>query len=280
MGPLIVVNLGKQSMFKKILIVGGLVITATGVFFSVNESAEANNSSVPVSIAKPAELDPTQLNVDLLKTKINAKLGLIVDKVEATPVPGIALLITNQGLFYSSYNGDYFIQGKVYSLVSEVEDLAEKSLSKMRQEGLEEFKNDMIIFKAKNEKYVVTAFTDITCGYCRKMHKQMADYNNRGITFRYLAYPRSGIKDQTGNYTQGFKDLRSIWCSDDPNAAMTNAKNSRSVAYRVCDKPIEAEFDFGRQVGVNGTPAIVLSNGMMVPGYQPPAQLEQLLKTL
>lgn len=267
-------------MFKKIVIIGGLAVIAAGVFFSMNEAAVANSASTPSSIAKTAELDPTQLNSDLLKAKIKAKLGLTVRKVETTPVPGIALLITNQGLFYSSYNGDYFIQGKVYSLVSEVTDLAEQSLSKIRLEGLEEFKDDMIEFKAKDEKYVVTAFTDITCGYCRKMHKEMADYNDRGITFRYLAYPRSGIKDQSGEYSQGFKDLRSVWCSEDSAAAMTNAKNSRNVAYRVCDKPIEEQFNFGRQVGVNGTPALVLSNGMMVPGYQPPEQLEQLLKSL
>jgi len=267
-------------MFNKILIVGGLAVVAASVFFSVNESAVASNSLVSNSIAKPAQQDPTQLNAEFLKAKIKGKLGIDVEKVEATPVPGIALLITNQGLFYASYNGDYFIQGKVYSLVTEVTDLAEQSLATMRLEGLEKFKDDMIVFKAKDEKYVVTAFTDITCGYCRKMHKQMADYNARGITFRYLAYPRSGIKDRTGDYSQGFKDLRSIWCADDPKAAMTSAKNSQSVAYRICDKPIESEFDFGRQVGVNGTPAIVLSNGMMIPGYQPPAKLEQLLKNL
>ena len=267
-------------MFKKVLIIGGLAIAAAGVFFSVNELAVANNSSESTNITKSVELDPTKLNADLLKTKINAKLGLVVEKVEATAVPGIALLITNQGLFYSSYDGDYFIQGKVYSLVSEVTDLAEESLAKLRLSGMEEFKDDMIVFKAENEKYVVTAFTDITCGYCRKMHKQMADYNNRGITFRYLAYPRSGIRDQTGDYSQGFKDLRSIWCADDPQTAMTHAKDNRKVAYRVCDKPIEAEFNFGRQIGVNGTPALVLSNGVMVPGYQAPAQLEQLLKML
>jgi thiol:disulfide interchange protein DsbC len=263
-------------MFKKIIIVGAIALSAMGVFFSMNEEAVANNATT----SQKAETDPIPLNVELLKEKIKAKLGLTVRKVEATPVPGIALLITNQGLFYSSYNGDYFIQGKVYSLVSEVTDLAEQSLSNIRLEGLETFKDDMIEFKAKDEKYVVTAFTDITCGYCRKMHKQMDDYNSRGITFRYLAYPRSGIKDQTGNLSQGFKDLRSVWCSEDPAAAMTNAKNSRNVAYRVCDKPIEGQFNFGRQVGVNGTPALVLSNGMMVPGYQPPEQLEQLLKSL
>ncbi|PCI56498.1 MAG: bifunctional protein-disulfide isomerase/oxidoreductase DsbC [Gammaproteobacteria bacterium] len=267
-------------MFKKVLVVGSVIITAMSVFFFVNEQAVANTAQVSNTIAKSAELDPTQLNIDSLKKKIKTKLGLTVVKVEKTPVPGIALLITDQGLFYSSYNGDYFIQGKVYSLVTGVTDLAEQSLAKMRLEGMETFKDDMIVYKAKDEKYVVTVFTDITCGYCRKMHKQMDDYNARGITFRYLAYPRSGIKDRLGNYTKGFKDLRSVWCSEDSKTAMTNAKNNKGIDYRVCDKPIEGEFNFGRQVGVNGTPAIILSTGMMVPGYQPPAQLEQLLQTL
>lgn len=267
-------------MFKKVFIVCSLAVAATSVFFFSNEQAVANTSQVPNAIAKPAELAPTEFNIDFLKAKIQSKLGLTVVSVEKSPVSGIALLITDQGLFYSSYDGDYFIQGKIYSLVEEVTDLAEQSLAKMRLEGMEKFKDDMIVYKAKDEKYVVTVFTDITCGYCRKMHKQMDDYNARGITFRYLAYPRSGIKDRLGNYTEGFKDLRSVWCSEDPKAAMTSAKNSQGIGYRVCDKPIEGEFDFGRQVGVNGTPAIMLSTGMMVPGYQPPEQLEQLLKTL
>ena len=267
-------------MLNKALVAGGLAVISAGVFFSFNESAVADGASVPSSIAIPAKQDPTQLNAELLKTKIKTKLGLDVERVETTPVPGIALLITNQGLFYSSYNGDYFIQGKVYSIAAEVTDLAEASLAKMRIEGMDKFKDDMIVFKAKEEEHVVTVFTDITCGYCRKMHKQMTEYNDLGITFRYLAYPRSGIKDRAGNLSQGYKDLRSVWCADDPKAAMTSAKNSQAVAYRVCDIPIEGQFDFGRQVGVNGTPAIVLSNGMMVPGYQPPEKLKQLLMSL
>lgn len=267
-------------MFKKVLIVSSLIITAMSVFFAMNEQAVANNSQAPNNIAKSAEFNSTELNVELLKATIKAKLGLIVNKIEKTPVPGIALLITEQGIFYSSYNGDYLIQGKLFSLTNTVTNLSEQSLAKIRLDGMEKFKDDMIVYKAKDEKYVVTVFTDITCGYCRKMHKEMDDYNARGITFRYLAYPRAGIKDQRGNYTEGFKDLRSVWCNEDPNVAMTNAKNSKGIGYRVCDKPIEGEFYFGRQVGVSGTPAIILSNGAMVPGYQPPEQLEELLQTL
>ena len=262
-------------MYKTLFLSAVLATLSLGSF--VQGAHAAAQAKVPATLAKPAN-DPSVLDVEALKAKINSSLGLTVVKVEKTPVPGIALLITNQGLFYASYNGDYFIQGKVYSLGNEVKDLAEESLAKMRLEGIEKFKDDMIVYKAENEKYVVTVFTDITCGYCRKMHKQMADYNARGITFRYLAYPRSGIKDRTGNLSQGFKDLRSVWCSEDTAKALTDAKSGSGIAYRICEAPIEAQFNFGRQIGVNGTPAIILSNGMMIPGYQPPAQLEELLK--
>jgi len=267
-------------MFKKAFVGVVLALSTAGIYLSMNDAAIANSELVPTSIAKPAAELSEPLDVERLKAKIRMKLGLEVESVEITPVPGIALLMTNKGVFYSSYNGDYFIQGKVYSLVNEVTDLSEQSIANLRVAGMEKFKDDTIEFKAKDEKYVVTVFTDITCGYCRKMHKQMDDYNARGITFRYLAYPRSGIRDQLGNYTQGFKDLRSVWCSEDPKAAMTKAKNKQNIAYRSCDKPIEGEFDLGRQVGVNGTPAIMLSNGTMIPGYQPPAELEKLLKSI
>lgn len=235
--------------------------------------------NVPATLAKPAS-DPSVLDADFLKTKINSSLGLTVVKVEKTAVPGIALLVTNQGLFYASYNGDFFIQGKVYSLGDTVTDIGEESLAKLRLSGLKNFEDDMIVYKAENEKYVVSVFTDITCGYCRKMHKEMADYNARGITFRYLAYPRSGVNDQKGNLSQGFKDLRSVWCSDDTANALTKAKSGSGIAYRICEAPIEAQFNFGRQIGVTGTPAIVLSNGMMIPGYQPPEKLEEILKNI
>jgi thiol:disulfide interchange protein DsbC len=264
-------------MYKKIIF--SAVMTALTLPLLLQGTNAATQANVPSSLAKTIKHPPV-LDAEYLKWKINRSLGLTVVKVEETPVPGIALIVTNQGLFYASYDGDYFIQGKVYSLGSTVTDIAEKSLAKLRLEGIETFKNDMITYKAENEKYVVTVFTDITCVYCRKMHGEMAEYNARGITFRYLAYPRSGIKDRSGNLSQGFKDLRSVWCNDDNATALTKAKSGTGIADRICEAPIEAQFNFGRQIGVSGTPAIILPNGMMVPGYQPPAQLEELLKSI
>jgi thiol:disulfide interchange protein DsbC len=262
-------------MFKTFIISAVLAtLTLPLLLQGANAAAETN---VPTTLAKPVS-DKAVLDADFLKEKINSSIGLTVVKVEETALPGIALLVTNQGLFYASYDGEFFIQGKVYNLGATVTDIGEESLAKVRLEGLKNFEDNMIVYKAENEKYVVSVFTDITCGYCRKMHEQMADYNARGITFRYLAYPRAGINDQNGNLTQGFKDLRSVWCSEDNATALTKAKSGTGIAYRICEAPIEAQFKFGRQIGVSGTPAIIFSNGMMVPGYQPPAQLEELLK--
>jgi thiol:disulfide interchange protein DsbC len=262
-------------MFKTFIISAVLAtLTLPLLLQGANAAAETN---VPTTLAKPVS-DKAVLDADFLKEKINSSIGLTVVKVEETALPGIALLVTNQGLFYASYDGEFFIQGKVYNLGATVTDIGEESLAKVRLEGLKNFEDNMIVYKAENEKYVVSVFTDITCGYCRKMHEQMSDYNARGITFRYLAYPRAGINDQNGNLTQGFKDLRSVWCSEDNATALTKAKSGTGIAYRICEAPIEAQFKFGRQIGVSGTPAIIFSNGMMVPGYQPPAQLEEMLK--
>ena len=35
-------------------------------------------------------------------------------------------------------------------------------------------------------------FTDVDCGYCRRLHQQMAEYHELGIGVRYVAFPRSG----------------------------------------------------------------------------------------
>ncbi len=259
-----------------------LSITLLFVINGLFTASAASNASVPAAIAKPVEAAShlMPLNEQALKEALFNKLGLEVKRLTPTPMAGLVEVITNQGLFYSSYDGKYLIQGSLYSLGEKVDNLTESGLAVVRVEGMVNFKDDAIVYPAKNEKYVVNVFTDITCGYCRKMHEQMSAYNDNGITIRYLAYPRAGIKDRMGNLTQGFKDLRSVWCHEDPQQALTKAKSGSSVAQRICDKPIQEEFEFGRQIGVSGTPAIILANGMMLPGYKEPDDLLAILESL
>ncbi|WP_286235009.1 bifunctional protein-disulfide isomerase/oxidoreductase DsbC [Thalassotalea sediminis] len=215
-----------------------------------------------------------------LSEKLSKLIGLEVQSITPTPVDNLIEVLTDQGLFYASADGQYLIHGKLYGLGENVVNYTEQSLSKVRVEGLARFKDDMIIYPAKDEKHVVTIFTDITCGYCRQLHQQMDEYNKLGITIRYLPYPRAGITDRFGNLSQGFKDLRSIWCHEDPASALTKAKAGSNVAHRICEKPIAEEFEFARKVGVSATPAIIFDNGMMIPGYQKPQALIKVLDSL
>lgn len=265
-----------MKIMLKTLIVSAVVAAVTLPF--VAQEINAATQSPPALLSANTVAQANELNAEFLTDKLSKKLGMKINKVEATPIAGIALLITEQGIIYASYDGDYLIQGNMFSLGDSVVNLTESSFAQVRLDGLKRFEGQTIDYIAEDEKYVVTVFTDITCGYCRKMHGQMADYNARGITFKYLAYPRSGINDRFGNLSQGYKDLRSIWCNEDSSNAMTKAKSGDKVENKVCDTTIEAQFDFGRKVGVNGTPAMILSNGTMIPGYQPPAKLEEILK--
>jgi len=263
-------------MFKKI----SLAFMVLSFGFSALAIAVEKPNSVDSAVSINSSGTSAELNLNILKANLTGTLGLEIVEVRLSPMPSLVELITNQGLFYASRDGKFFIQGKLYGLGSTITNYSEESLTKIRLDGMNQFSDAMIVYPAKDEKYVITVFTDITCGYCRKMHEQMDSYNDKGITVRYLAYPRSGVKDPSGNYSQGFKDLRSIWCHENPQDALTKAKMGSNVAPRICDKPVESEFNFGRQVGVSGTPALILENGMLLPGYRDPDALLTILEQM
>lgn len=207
-----------------------------------------------------------------VKNKLENLLGLEITSIKAAPVNGLVEVITNRGLFYVSQDGQYFIQGRVFDLDNKMTNETEASLSTLRLDGIKQFEGSMIEFKAKNEKHQITVFTDITCGYCRKLHNEIDAYNDAGITVRYLAFPRAGLNSQP------YEDMISVWCSDDQKAALTEAKNGNAVRANKCDEQqVAKQYQFGQQVGVTGTPAVVLSDGSLVPGYQP---VGQMLRTL
>lgn len=201
-------------------------------------------------------------------------IGMAVNSIDKSPINGLLQVMTNRGLFYISEDGTYLVQGRMFNMTNGMRNETEGALSSVRLAGLNDFEGSMIEFPAKNEKYKVTVFTDITCGYCRKLHNQMDEYNELGITVRYLAFPRSGARGQT------YHDMVSVWCAADPQEAMTEAKSSGDVTTKKCDTRVEDQYEFGQQVGVTGTPAIVMTDGTMMPGYQPPSQLLNALKNL
>ena len=213
-------------------------------------------------------------NYDQVKTKLQAALGMQLSSIGDAPVSGLLQIMTEKGLFYTSNDGKYLLQARIYNIEDGMRNVTEEALGSVRLGGLKEFKDAVIEYKADKEKYVVNIFTDITCGYCRKLHNEMDQYNELGITVRYLAFPRGGIN--SSSYT----DMVSVWCAKDKQNAMNNAKAGGTVASKNCETKVAEQYAFGQRIGVNGTPNIIMPNGSVIPGYQPPKQLEEALKAI
>jgi thiol:disulfide interchange protein DsbC len=174
-------------------------------------------------------------------------------------------------LVYVTADGRYLIQGDVLD-VKEKRNLTEAHRAERRKQILSSLDdNELIIFKPEQPTHAVTVFTDIDCGYCRKFHQEIADFNKLGIEVRYAAFPRAGIGSPSFNMAV------SVWCADDRNRAITRAKAGDKVDEKTCDNPVAAEYTLGQQLGVTGTPSIILEDGTLVPGYVPAARLKQML---
>lgn len=197
-----------------------------------------------------------------------AKLGVQSTDIQNAPVAGMKTVLTNSGVLYVTEDGKHIIQGPMYD-VSGAQPV--NVTNQLLMTHLNALEKEMIVYKAPQEKHVITVFTDITCGYCQKLHSEMADYNALGITVRYLAFPRQGVPSEVEN------QMKAIWCAKDPKKAFDNAMEGKEVKPASCDIDIANHYALGVQFGVNGTPAIVLNDGYLVPGYQAPAEMKGFL---
>lgn len=215
-----------------------------------------------------AELD--QKAIAKITEKLTA-MQIGVSSVSPFVVDGLYEVLTNQGVYYVSENAQFLIHGTVYDLDNGMEDVSEKSVVALRIAKLKAFEKDMIVYKAPNEKHVVTIFTDTNCGYCLKLHAEMADYHKQGITIRYLAFPRGGVRSGT------YHSMVSIWCADDRKQAMDAAKSRHQVESKTCKNSVKEQYELGLFFDVKGTPAMVFEDSSLNPGYVPADQLIKIL---
>ncbi|MEH0741976.1 thioredoxin fold domain-containing protein [Vibrio cholerae] len=218
------------------------------------------------------------------KAQIEARfnqLGLEVQDVVPAEIDGLLEVQINGGILFATPDGEYFMAGTLYKLDSngQYEDVLAKRQAPINAAKIDAFKQTMIPFKADNEQYVVTVFTDITCGYCVRLHSQMQDYNKLGITVRYMAFPRQGATGGTAD------QMAAIWGASDPQQAMSDGKTRREIPepgedFAKYQQIISQHYALGRELGIRGTPAIFLPNGDMVGGYLPPRDLLERLEQI
>ena len=196
-----------------------------------------------------------------------------IESVRSSPAPGIVeVQVINGPLLYATEDGAYFfLNGDLHQVsVAGAVNLTEKRRSLARKEQLAAVSlEDMVVFSPKGEtRDYVSIFTDVTCFYCQKLHREVDQLNAKGIEVRYLAFPRGGIN------SDGAKKLATAWCADDQQTTLTELKAGMDLPVSDCaDNPIAAQYQLGQEMGVTGTPAITTSSAMMIPGYRPAADL-------
>ena len=219
------------------------------------------------------EFGPTkQVTPELTVVELTAKLAsarpdLILESIKPSEIEGFYLAqIGNGPEVYLSKDGQYLIAGDVFKVGEKgLVDLKEQRMAGQRQEAVGELASaNTITFSPKGEvKASIYVFTDVDCGYCQKLHREMPAYNAAGIEVRYLAYPRAGLS------SPAYRKIASAWCADDKNEAMTKLKQRQPIPDNVCDgNPVSEHYALGRKFGVRGTPAILLTDGRMLPGYR------------
>lgn len=211
----------------------------------------------------------------ILKALSASRPDLMFETPRPSAIAGLYEVRVHGGpSIYVNRDGTHFVAGDMFEInpdgftnLAEVERQHERAelIAKVRPE-------DMIIFAPPKPKATITVFTDVDCGYCRKLHNEIAEINRLGIAVHYLAYPRAGLGSPS------YRKIASAWCADDRQTALTTLKNGGKIPENVCaGNPVAEQMLLGEKVGVTGTPALVLEDGTLVPGYRPAKELARML---
>jgi len=194
--------------------------------------------------------------------------------IAESALPGLLQVQIGADIIYMTDEGRYLIQGRVIDLETR-QDLTDQARSQVRRTLVDQIDHDeLIAYGPKDAAHSIVVFTDVDCGYCRKLHQQVEDYNQAGIRIEYAAFPRAGFGSDS------FNKMVSVWCSEDQHAAMDLAKAGGTPEPEHCEAPVQAQYQFGQRLGVTGTPALVTADGNLIPGYVPPADLRARLDLL
>ena len=195
--------------------------------------------------------------------------------ISETPVPGLLQAQIENEIVYISSDGKYLVQGALLDIDARV-NLTDQARAGLRRDLLDGMDNPReIVFSPEGDPdYSLLVFTDIDCGYCRKLHEEIDDYTAAGIEIKYMAFPRAGIGSPS------YEKYVSVWCAEDQQAALTLAKTGNDPEPLQCDNPVLEQYEIGQQAGVTGTPAIVTADGTLIPGYMPADALRARLDAL
>ena len=232
--------------------------------------------AVPAAAAATAPLGALLAGKPDPRAEIIKKIpGVKLDDVRLSPISGMYELARGSDIIYVTSDARYAIAGDLYDMNGDA-NLSERRRRDVRLQVMAAVpESQMVVFSPKDPKYTVTVFTDVDCTYCRKLHSEIAKYNDLGIRVRYMFYPRSGPD------TESWAKAEAVWCSADRNDALTRAKRGEQIKAPKCaNTPVARDYEIGQDIGLRGTPGILLANGELMPGYMSPAKLVSKLQPI
>ncbi|HUG72912.1 MAG TPA: DsbC family protein [Steroidobacteraceae bacterium] len=236
--------------------------------------APAAASRAPAAVVPAA--DPAPVPAGDPRIALAAKMpGVQPSDLRAAPVPGIYEVAHNGTINYVTADASHVFSGDLFQVTADGEfpNLTELRRRELRQQLLAAIpEQEMITFGSARAAHTITVFTDMDCQWCRHMHAEVSTYHKQGIRVRYLAFPRSGPA------TDSWDKAVAVWCAKDRQSALTTAKQGGTVPAGRCDSPVERHYALGQQVGITGTPGVVLGSGEVVPGYLPAEGMLQAIK--
>lgn len=228
-----------------------------------------NAGSVYADAKEDKEIANIRLVLSTVVTQSNP------DKIEKSVLTGfyVASYGTKTGIkiIYISNDGHYVFNGELIDTIQQI-NLTERKKSLSRLQVMKSVSDDdMIIFSPSETKHTVTVFTDIDCTYCRKFHRDMDKHLNNGVRIRYMLFPRAGVNSIS------YRKAVAVWCADDRNQALTDAKAGKGIDMKTCENPVMKHMRIANMLGLTGTPMLILDDGTKIGGYVSPVQLMQYL---
>jgi thiol:disulfide interchange protein DsbC len=226
-------------------------------------------ATLAIAASTAATAPPAKPDV---RVEIARQLDVKPEDVKPSPVAGLYEIRSGAEVGYVSADGRFYFDGDVFDMKSK-QNLTEPR----RQEGRLDIlatipDSEAIVFSPTGAvRHTLTVFTDVDCGYCRRMHREIAEFNRLGFRVRYVMYPSGGPD------SEAWRKAEAVLCSADRREALTRAKRGEAVSAAKCATRIAENHSVGERLGIRGTPGIITDSGEYLAGYLPAASMAEYL---
>ncbi len=193
-----------------------------------------------------------------------------IDEVTKSPVPGLwEIRVNGTEILYTDAEGNFLIQGSVID-TRQQRNLTEERIEKLTAINFDELPiKDAFTIVRGNGKRKLIVFEDPNCGYCKRFERDLQKVDN--VTVHMFLYPILG--------PDSLEKSKSVWCAKDRGKAWQDwMVRDQPLQSATCDiSAIQRNVELGRKHRITGTPTLLFTNGVRVPGAIDTKQIEKFL---